>query len=209
MKSAIAILVALYPLAAQTDPSTIQVRIQSDPSTIPLRVGMPRFESPTDAMIRAQQLRRLRLENDALQRDADTRQEAVGTHPVESVNALPAPAPPVVHGLSAPAEDQTTLGFMNGRAWKTASTDMRLSYMVGMAEATVLAKADIFRYFAKGLKATEDAMAVDKFYEDPGNLPVPVLFAMQIVAMKANGEAPDSVENFTATLKRMILEVPK
>lgn len=83
---------------------------------------------------------------------------------------------------------------------------MKLSYIFGVAEAVSLTNGELPKYLGKNLTIIEDAKGVDRFYEDPGNLPIPVSFALQIVAMKANGESPEAIENFTANLKRAIID---
>jgi len=182
---------------------------QGDPSTIPMRVGqgVTPINSPLDNFIRAQQARRLQLENQALQQQIQQQQvqqqnQANSAQPTQS--AVPAPRQAGPEGM--------TLGFVNGRSWNNATIDMKFSYIVGIAEAIALSGGDVTRFLARTLSAAEDAKGVDRFYEDPGNLPVPVSFAMQIVAMRANGEKPEAIEGFTQGVKRAIIDaqaVPK
>jgi hypothetical protein len=153
-------------------------------------------------LIRAQQARRLQLENQALQQQIQQQQiqqqnQATGIQPTQQ--SAPAPRQTGTEGM--------TLGFVNGRLWNGSSADMKLSYIIGIAEAISLSGGDLTRFLAKNLSAAEDSKAVDKFYEDSSNLLVPVSFALQITAMKANGGTPDAVENFTAGVRRAIFDV--
>jgi hypothetical protein len=50
----------------------------------------------------------------------------------------------------------------------------------------------------------QEAVAVDGFYREPRNLPVPVSAALLIVVMQSNGETPDAVANFAAGIMRAI-----
>jgi hypothetical protein len=170
---------------------------QSD-ATIPLRIQQPQFTNPMDALVRAQQLRRLQLENEARQQQIQQQNQGQ--------QQAAAPSQPAPLTQKPVTDDQRTLGFVNGRLWNGSNIDMKLSYIVGIAEAVSLTSGDVFRYFGRNLNAAENAKAVDRFYEDPGNLPVPVSFALQIVAMKANGEKPEAVETFTASVKRAIID---
>jgi len=80
--------------------------------------------------------------------------------------------------------------------------------MSGIFEGVALANGDVSRYAACNLTMAEEAAAVDRFYQEADNLPVPVSVALLVVVMKANGETPDAVENFTAAVKRAILNPP-
>jgi hypothetical protein len=177
---------------------------QTDAS-IPLRAGqgVQPIMSPLDVLTRALQARRLQLENQALQQQIQ--QQQIQQQQSQTNNAQPTPQ-------AAPAPRQTgpdgmTLGFVNGRLWNGSSADMKLSYVIGIAEAISLTGGDMTRFLAKNLSAAEDSKAVDKFYEDPSNLLVPVSFALQITAMKANGGTPEAVENFTAGVRRAIFDL--
>jgi hypothetical protein len=167
---------------------------------IPMRIQQPQIMTPLDALLKAQQLRKAQLDNQALQQQIEQQQRQTEQRPSISPQR-PLTERPV-------ADNQRTLGFVNGRLWNTASIDMKVSYIVGIAEAVALMSGDLFRYFAKDLSPQEEAKSVDMFYNDPGNLAVPVSFALQIVAMKANGGKPEAVETFTANVKRAIIEAP-
>jgi len=189
--SVLILLVAASTTFAQTD------------ATIPLRAGqgVQPINSPLDNFIRAQQARRIQLENEALQQQIQ-QQQAQQQNQANNVQSTQQAAP----ARRQMGPEGMTLGFVNGRSWNNATADMKLSYIIGIAEASSLAGVDVTRFVAKNLSPAEDAKGVDRFYEVTENLPIPVSFAMQIVAMKANGEKPEAVENFTAGVKRAIFD---
>lgn len=178
---------------------------------------VPNIISPMDAMIKAQQLRRLQLENQAIQQRNEAAaqqqsQQSQGATRPSAAAAYPLPDPPVVRKPpslnQAPIETQLTLGFSNGRAWNGATAEMKLSYVTGMLEVLSLTQsADLMKFFGRGLTVLETAQAVERFYAEPENLQVPVTFALQVVAMKTNGESPEAVAGFTAGIKKAIIDL--
>ena len=80
--------------------------------------------------------------------------------------------------------------------------------MDGQVEMLLLTLgADASKYFGRNFTPPENSSAVDRFYEEPANIFIPVPFAFQIVAMQANGETRDAVEKFTATVRLTILNL--
>jgi hypothetical protein len=171
-------------------PTTVPAPAPAPYAPIPLGVKQYTFgTSPAEALQR-EQLRTLKLQNQQLQQSIQ--QQAQTT-------AVVAQRPP---------EDGRTLGFLNGRTWRDESADAKISYMSGLLEMLLLTPgADASKYFGRNLTASENSSAVDRFYEEPANLFIPVPFALQVVAMQANGASSDDTEKFTATVRLTILNL--
>jgi hypothetical protein len=173
------------PANATPAPSTIPPVLQFPPANQGLTFGT----SPAEA-IQREQLRTLKLQNQQLQQSIQQRVQTAA------------------EVAQRPIENGRTLGFLNGRTWRDASADTKVAYMSGLLEMLLLTPgADASKYFGRNLTAAENSSAVDRFYEEPANIAIPVPFALQIVAMHANGDTPDKVENFTATVRLTILNL--
>lgn len=174
-------------------------------SNAPLEIIRPTFGTSPAEALQKEQLRTLKLQNQQLEQQQ--RNQAIQQQTQVPPPAAP-PTPPTPTSQLGAGENQRTLGFLNGRTWNAANADMKVSYMTGLLEMIMLTPdADMLKYFGRNLTTAENSKAVDRFYEEPENLNIPVPFALQIVAKKANGESPDAVENFAATVRRTILDL--
>lgn len=81
---------------------------------------------------------------------------------------------------------------------------MKLAYVSGISEAIdfLVGLLEYHTYFPASLKPDEFVKAVDAFYDQPENLPIPIMQAMRIVTLKANGEDPAAIDKEIAGLRR-------
>jgi hypothetical protein len=111
-----------------------------------------------------------------------------------------------------PSDDPTwqTHGLCNGRAWQVATQGEKIYYTTGASEVLIVAaRAEHPRYFPQSLNAAEFTKAVDRFYQEPENLPIPIVKTLQLVTMKANGDDPGVIDKAVATERRAAMTVPK
>ena len=117
--------------------------------------------------------------------------------------------------IALPSNTQTTLnpatartaGFMNGRMWKTGDDGRKMWYLVGALDSLNMScKAETKNSFPAALTIREVANSLDKFYEEPANVAIPVPFAMTIVKMKADGSSAKSIEETTEVGRRLATE---
>jgi hypothetical protein len=150
-------------------------------ATIPLRGVPPQFDDPTNAAIRAQEVRRLRLENQKLEQEIQARRAAAQTSP-----------PPVAESARA---EWHTQGLMNGRFWKASSSIARATYLMGFCDALEFEASASYRYYATG-KNTYGELSdlVDQFYVDPANTLIPVARALALVNLKVIGVEQERVD---------------
>jgi len=64
-------------------------------------------------------------------------------------------------------------------------------------------------YYPASLGPSEFIKAIDRFYEQPENLPIPIMQAMRMVTARANGGDPAAIEKEIATLRHDALELHK
>ena len=119
-----------------------------------------------------------------------------------------------------------TAGLQNGRAWSLLDDFAKLAWVVGYGEGIQMAQVEAMRadddkasalscaaristnlhYFATyagNLTAEELAKGVEKFYQSaPENAPVPIVFALQFVALKASGATPSQLEEYASSLRK-------
>jgi hypothetical protein len=89
-----------------------------------------------------------------------------------------------------------TSGVINGRAWQTFGEEEKVVYTTGASEALIVV----------ALSPKEFVKAIDRFYQEPENLPIPVMHALKLAVMKANGEDPAVIDKMTASERRQALE---
>lgn len=103
-----------------------------------------------------------------------------------------------------------TYGICNGRAWQTFPHSEKIVYTTAASEALVVAAATEHPvYFTYNLSGEEFVKAVDRFYQEPENLPIPIMHALKLVTLKADGEDPDRIAKLVATERRRAVESKK
>jgi len=108
----------------------------------------------------------------------------------------------------------TTFGVSNGRFWQSFTSVEKITYLAGVFDGflsmdTILDKHETPNFFAKGSNLKEYVTAVDLFYQEPANLPIPLSFALRAVTMKANGEDAAEIGKATEAVRRKIAESQK
>ena len=76
----------------------------------------------------------------------------------------------------------------------------------GAREALAASPAIIPLYFPKNLNAGEFSSAIDSFYRDAENIPIPIIYAMGLVTLSANGAPPSVFTEMLASTKRMLAQ---
>ena len=138
-------------------------------------------------MLQLQRLRQIQEQNKLLRQQAAARAASIAV----------APAPP------APAQSWKTGGLVNGRAWQSFSQDEKVVFLTGASDTFFMVnEAEFFKNFPRSLNVGEFAMAIDKFYREPENLPIPVFFGLKVVAMKVNGEDPAVVDKVLSAVRQ-------
>ncbi len=94
-------------------------------------------------------------------------------------------------------------GFQfNGRAWESFSEAMKLGYVLGFTEAVSTGVCEQERLPCH-MQMGEMTKAVDRVYEEPENVLLPIPMAIHIVTMKAAGMDPAAFEKEVAALRRL------
>jgi hypothetical protein len=107
-------------------------------------------------------------------------------------------------------DPSTTLGLRNGRVWNALTADERILFLTGASNILIGINSDEFsNYFPGGLTAGEFAKAVNQFYGDPTNLPIPIVYAMRVVTLKASGATASAVEDLTAFMRSKSTQTSK
>ena len=106
-------------------------------------------------------------------------------------------------------------GHVNGRFWVLlddthgarpgeAAGIIKGLLLMGMKDAVAEAGTPAQRatYFAESLNVEEIGKALDGFFNAPENLPVPIVWALRVVAMRAKGADLAEVEKATAQCRK-------
>lgn len=119
--------------------------------------------------------------------------------------------PCVAQEAAAPVK---TLGLVNGRFWLALSHhDGRAGYLIGFHEAITSAFGVTLdphassMFFSSNMTFAEIEKAVDRFYESPEYLPIPIMAALRIVSMKASG-APQAEIDAELDINRKLSASP-
>ena len=115
---------------------------------------------------------------------------------------------PTAPASRAPA--LTTAGYINGRTWRALQSGEKILYLTGFAEALLQVDSPMrSNYIATQLSTGEAGEAVDRFYAEPENLPIPVTGALVVVTMRANGAAQSSINDVLSFSRRLALSAPE
>jgi hypothetical protein len=102
-------------------------------------------------------------------------------------------------------------GAANGRLWTVLTPDHRSWFIFGQQDATkaILLRSVADRFAPRTLSNTEIVAAIDRFYDEPENLPISIMDALMVVTLRANGADSDTVAHAVAQLKRLASAPPK
>ena len=92
-----------------------------------------------------------------------------------------------------------TIGLINGRGWMSMADASRVWYIAGSMDALASrCGTETKLLFSVALSVGDLKNALNKFYEEPTNVAIPVTMAMNVVKMKADGASAEAVEKETA-----------
>jgi hypothetical protein len=106
------------------------------------------------------------------------------------------------------ADLNRTNGMVNGRAWNEFNAAMKAGYLIGLSEGSEVVAAfatagkDKADLLPSVLNFGEISAALDLFYKEPTNAPVPVVFAVSYVKRKAEGASEAELKQLEADLRR-------
>jgi hypothetical protein len=100
------------------------------------------------------------------------------------------------HAQQSSIEDERTKGLLNGRFWNRfgdlGGNGSKLFFVIGYCEGAASAPSDI--RCPKQLEFGEILKGIDKFYQEPENLRLPFIVAVQILRMKVEGAKAFEIE---------------
>jgi hypothetical protein len=140
--------------------------------------------------IQSQRKTSIDLETDAL------RKRLGMPDPSASVSTPQIPSTPLSE-LRQPNNEglSRTNGLINGRAWQMLPDAEKAGYLMGLGDVVGWIEKPIDpELIPTGLIVNEIEAAVDHFYTEPPNLPIPVIRAVHIVALKALGVTPEEIQ---------------
>src|SRR5271157_2373295 len=83
---------------------------------------------------------------------------------------------------------ERTNGGANGRFWANLSSTSKLFFIVGFDEGIgIAAPFSEQKYFAKGTPYGDVVKGLDRFYQEPENLMIPISDSLVIFQLKVNG----------------------
>jgi hypothetical protein len=100
-------------------------------------------------------------------------------------------------------------GGLNGRQWQSMTYLDKFHYLLGATDAILeAAPTEYSKYFdvQSGLTFGEFTKAVDRFYEEPENLPIPIVWAARVVTMKTNGATAKELDQILSSMRRQALK---
>jgi len=106
-------------------------------------------------------------------------------------------------GDSQRVRDSQTDGQPNGRFWNSISADARFGFVIGYcAAATGTLKCPTEAQFG------EIEKAVDRFYQDPENLRLPIAVAVQVFARRLEGMSEATIQAFLENARKQAASHP-
>lgn len=117
-----------------------------------------------------------------------------------------------LYGQPVPGEQ--TGGLWNGRFWNAQTPALKGYFLIGYAAGAYDAALLIYEragqdgtpilkeLFPSGMTSEEVAIALDRFYATPENLPVVINAAIKIVAQRAAGADEATVQRAIANARR-------
>lgn len=126
----------------------------------------------------------------------------------------------LVCGIGSPlrgADNDTTKGLLKGRFWVPMGGSTPAEHKGGMVAKWfwLLAVKDTLKdrapqelasYIPESLNGAETSDALDAFYGVPENLPVPIIWALSVVSLRAKGGTAAEVDALTARCRKRAAE---
>jgi len=171
--------------------------VQSGGGVAPMQpLQYPHINTPTEVRMKAEQLRNLQLQNQQLQNQ------------INAPAIVPTPAVALALTDAADLSEMMTMDHPNGHVWKNWNDSGKIAYLLGLREGMGplldrTPKTEAPTYFAPAATLSQTETAVDRFYEDPLNIRIPIFAALHLVTMKANGAPQDQIVN-ELTINRQI-----
>src|ERR1700733_9698429 len=100
----------------------------------------------------------------------------------------------------------------DGRTWQDRKyQEVKIVYLDGISEALAFVGGlpQHGTYFPQSLDAKEFVKAIDQFYNQPENLPIPIMQAMRVITMRSAGADPITIETEIAALRKDAAAFPK
>jgi hypothetical protein len=185
------------------------------------QTGNPVTDGLTRALEMSQQIKRTQ----AIQQEQRIQEELLRMKREEHDAAMrrmaqeaPQPATQVISTVDSPslpeqaARSIFTNGLQNGIGWKGSEQMSKLNYVLGVRDALLMTgkgRIEHDRYFAKGLNNGEIVTAIDRFYEEPENLLMIVINALQFISLKARGILPTDLDQFLSVCRKFASEAPE
>ena len=101
-------------------------------------------------------------------------------------------------------EDTSTDGPLNGQLWRLISPEAKAAFILGFSEALWVEKGEAkSKYFPLRLQADELSAYLDRFYENPENIIIPVFAALEVITLRSNGTDPQALEVRLSVYRRL------
>jgi hypothetical protein len=100
-----------------------------------------------------------------------------------------------------------TRGYGNGRLWSVLSNLQKGAFVDGLQDGLANAfdlcgKAEATDRIITHLSLQETVAAIDAFYRDSINAPIPIALAYSVVSRKAHGATADELDQLVVSLRR-------
>ncbi len=121
---------------------------------------------------------------------------------------------------------ELTAQLLNGRFWKGIPKGVKPTYMIAMVDVAQSLKIHPFvltgepnepcltllnkmadSIIVAPLTTEETEAELDKFYSEPSNAPVPIVFALSWVNAKARGSTRENLDGLESTLRELAVRI--
>ncbi|MEO8051013.1 MAG: hypothetical protein ABI833_11405 [Acidobacteriota bacterium] len=143
------------------------------------------LNSTADVMRKAAEIRQINQQTELMRQQTEALRQQNST--------------PTLDPQTEPDANNATQGLLNGRGWLPMTLQERI-YFLGAAHDMQQVYGDFGLHF--GLTSQQLANAVEDFYINPANLPLPVIDALQIISLQRKGVAPPEVEQRLVEMRR-------
>ncbi len=115
-------------------------------------------------------------------------------------------------GTASADEGATTGTFMNGRGWTKMTGPMRAVYVMGLTNGlrygdVVCEKSSLAELYIAPATIEEVVKALDRLYEDPANVWIPVLNALGIYVRQLDGATAEEIANEVVGLREYAAKI--